>query len=182
MTAAAQNSVSRVPRSTRYSSYLASASQGSTTTQTSTTTPASSQGSYEHFRELRRYPYKNSVLPTKTSSYLELRRHRGHGARGMTMGQKVSGKRRTDFAPCSGPHPRDCLLCSCCLFLACRKCEDGASQGEPAALQTCHPAGTGAGLPEAGAARDTPRHAPGDEGVPDNPRVERRRPLAQYIC
>lgn len=91
VTAAAQHSVARVPRSTRYSSYLASASQGSTT-QTSTTTSASSQGSYEHLRELRRYPYKNAVLPTKTSTYLELRRHSGHRARGMTMGQKVSGK------------------------------------------------------------------------------------------
>lgn len=90
VTAASQNTVSRVPRSTRYSSYLATASQGSTT-QTSTTTPATSQGSYEQFRELRRYPYKTSVLPTKSSTYLELRRHRGHGARGMTMGQKVSG-------------------------------------------------------------------------------------------
>ncbi|KAK3922852.1 Protein gustavus [Frankliniella fusca] len=104
VTAAAQNSVSRVPRSTRYSSYLASASQGSTTQTSTTTTSASSQGSYEHFRELRRYPYKNSVLPTKSPTYLELRRHRGHGARGMTMGQKVSGSVKTALTQSPQPY------------------------------------------------------------------------------
>lgn len=100
MTAAAQHSVSRLPR-TRYTTHLASqgASQGSTTP-TSTTTSASGHGSYEApFRELRRYPYKNAVLPSKASaSYLELRRQRGHGARGMTMGQKVSGSVKTALA------------------------------------------------------------------------------------
>lgn len=100
VTAAAQHSVSRLPR-TRYTTHLASqgASQGSTTP-TSTTTSASGHGSYEApFRELRRYPYKNAVLPSKASaSYLELRRQRGHGARGMTMGQKVSGSVKTALA------------------------------------------------------------------------------------
>jgi len=43
-------------------------------------------------RELRRSHYKASVLPSKCSSYLELRRTRAHSARGMTMGQKISGK------------------------------------------------------------------------------------------
>ncbi|CAA9995117.1 unnamed protein product [Nesidiocoris tenuis] len=39
-------------------------------------------------RELRRHNYKNSVLPNKTASYIEIRRARS--GRGMSMGQKIS--------------------------------------------------------------------------------------------
>ncbi|CAG2056036.1 unnamed protein product [Timema podura] len=74
---------SQCPRALRYASSAASASPPGGGAPNS-----AAAGSLE-LRELRRHNYKAAVLPNKSASYLHHRRTRS--ARGMNMGQKISG-------------------------------------------------------------------------------------------